>query len=368
MTDDLARLARMFRQFADLEFRGESPTYERLARDLADAPELAGPLLAAPPGQRRALLYFAAAQYLIRTAVPEHPLRRYLRVLGGDRAPDDGLLTAFADLVATHGAALARICASRTTQTNEARRCALLRPALGRAAGDRPVALIELGTSAGLLLLPDRYAYHYTGARDERHGPAGALTLTCEVRGAGWPDHLDRGLRIAARTGIDLHPCDPADPDAVNWLRSCVWPEQTDRLARLDAALAEAAAVRPTLVPGDMVTALPGVLASVGDGVLPLVFASNALTYLPGATRAALVDLLAAEGTRRDLAVVVNEAARVGVRLFSAAAPAGPDAEAIGTLAVVAWRDGVPSVDVLAETAPHGAWLSWQPRSYPYGA
>src|SRR5206468_2192194 len=127
------------------------------------------------------------------------------------------------------------------------------------------------------------------------------------------------------------------------------------------------ARVRPRVVTGDMVTALPGVLAEVGPAVLPLVFSSNALTYLPAEARSALAGVLAATGAERDLAVVVNEAARFGVRLFSGAAPDGPAAEAIATLAVVAWRDGTPRVDVLAQTAPHGAWLDWQPRSYPYG-
>src|SRR2546421_4460979 len=149
----------MFRHFAEVEFRGSSPVYERLALNLAGEPELAAPLLAAPPGQRRALLYFAAAQYLLRTSVPEHPLRAYLPNLDGERVPDGGLWTAFTDLVRNHGGELANLCATRTTQTNEARRSALLRPGLGRAgalAAGRPLALVALGAHSGPPPLPDR--------------------------------------------------------------------------------------------------------------------------------------------------------------------------------------------------------------------
>lgn len=362
----------MFRHFAEREFRGSSPVYERLAQHLADQPDLAEPLLAAPPGQRRALLYFAATQYLLRTSVPEHPLRAYLRNLGGERAPDGGLWTAFTDLVRNHGGELADLCATRTTQTNEARRAALLRPGLGRAAAlaaDRPVALIELGTSAGLLLLPDRFGYRYRGDnRMERHGRADApdaLTMECAVRGPAWPE-VATDLAVATRTGIDLNPIDPADDDAVTWLRSCVWPEHAERLARLDAALAEARATGPTLIGGDLVATLPAVLTSVAPDALPVVFASNALTYLSPDGWAALVATLAAAGTGRDLVVVLNEAAICGLQLFSTGAPREPKGEVVQTLTVVAWQDGTPTVEALALTAPHGAWLEWRPRRHPY--
>jgi hypothetical protein len=370
--DDRARLVRMFRHFAELEFRGSSPVYERLALALADQPGLAEPLLAAPPGQRRALLYFAAAQYLLRTSLPAHPLRAYLPNLGGERAPDGGLLTTFTDLVRNHGGDLAELCATRTTQTNEARRAALLRPGFGRAAGlaaGRPVALIELGTSAGLLLLPDRFGYRYVGAgRVERHGRADAppaLTMECEVRGPAWPE-VAIDLAVATRTGIDLNPVDPADDDAVTWLRSCIWPEHAERLARLDAALAEARATGPTLIAGDLVARLPAVLAAVHPAALPVVFTSNALTYLSPAAWAALVATLAAVGADRDLAVVLNEAAICGLQLFSTGAPRGPKGLVAQTLTVVAWRAGSPSVEALALAAPHGSWLEWRPGQHPY--
>jgi hypothetical protein len=362
----------MFRHFAELEFRGSSPVYERLALALADQPELAEPLLAAPPGQRRALLYFAAAQYLLRTSVPEHPLRAYLPNLGGERAPDSGLWTAFTDLVRNHGGELGRLCATRTTQTNEARRAALLRPGFGRAAAlaaGRPVALVELGTSAGLLLLPDRFGYRYSGDnRIAQHGRAdapAALTMECAVRGPAWPD-VATDLGVATRTGIDLHPIDPADDLAVTWLRSCIWPEHAERLARLDAALAEARATGPTLIAGDLVATLPAVLADVPADALPVVFTSNALTYLSPAGWAALVATLAAAGARRDLAVVLNEAAICGLQLFSTGAPRGPRGLVAQTLTVVTWRDGSPAVEALGLAAPHANWLEWRPGQHPY--
>ena len=338
-----------------------------LANAIAEAPGLGEPLLSAPPRQRLALLYFAAVQFLLRGPARGHPLSAYLPTLGGTREPDGGLVPAFAAFVRDHCGELAALCASRTTQTNEARRTALLRPAFAHVTevlDGRPVGLVELGTSAGLLLIPDRYGYRYGGDLYGRPDPPADLVMSCELRGPGRPPHLDRAPVIADRVGLDLHPVDATDPAAADWLRSCVWPEQRDRLARLDAALAEVASAAPRLVEGDMVAALAPVLSTV-DAV-PLVFASNALLYLTCDAQADLVRTLAGIGAERDLALVVNEVAGSGLRLFAPDSPA-PDSEvAVGTLTLVTWLDGRHTVTSLADTAPHGQWLRWRPAEYPY--
>ncbi len=364
--NEVDRLLRMFRSFREREFAGASEVYTRLSDAIAEAPGLAEPLFAAPPEQRRALLYFAATQYLLRTSAHGHPLARYLPTLGGSRAVDAGLVPVFAAFVRAYGGDLAELCAARTTQTNEPLRSALLRPAFARAArllGDRPVALVELGTSAGLLLLADRYGYRYRGQRYGRPDAPEALVMECEVRG-GLPADLDREPVIAERVGLDLHPVDAADPAAADWLRSCVWPEHTGRLARLDAALAEAVRTAPRLVAGDMVAGLPAVLSDV-DAV-PLVFASNAVNYLPATARAELAATLAGTGLRRDLVVVLNESASCGLDLFAPDNPRPARARAVCTLVMVAWLDGRPRVTELATTGTHARWLRWWVRDHPY--
>jgi hypothetical protein len=364
---DVDRLVRMFQEFATREFAGHSIRYELLSHAIAEAPGLGEPLLSAPPTQRLALLYFAATQFLLRGPARGHPLTGYLPTLGGSREPDGGLIPTFAAFVRDFGGELAALCASRTTQTNEARRSAVLRPAFAQAAqfmDGRPVALVELGTSAGLLLILDRYGYDYGGERYGRPDAGPELTMSCELRGPVRPAHLDRAPEIAERVGLDLYPVDAADAAATDWLRSCVWPEQVDRLARLNAALVEVAAVAPRLVACDMVAGLPAELSTV-DAV-PLVFASNALTYLTEAARADLVRTLEQAGARRDLVLVLNEAASAGLRLFAADSPPPAPGYAISTLTLVTWLGGRRTVTALGRTAPHGQWLHWEPAGYPY--
>jgi hypothetical protein len=363
---DVDRLVRMFRGFAAHDFAGHSVRYELLSLAIAEAPGLGEPLLSAPSTQRRALLYFAATQFLLRGPARGHPLAGYLPTLGGSREPDGGLIPTFAAFVRDFGGELAALCASRTTQTNEALRSAVLRPAFAQAAQlleGRPVGLVELGTSAGLLLIPDRYGYCYGGERYGRPDAGPELTMNCELRGRARPAYLDRPAEIAERVGLDLHPVDAADAAATDWLRSCVWPEQVDRLARLNAALVEVAAAAPRLVACDMVAELATVLSTV-DAV-PLVFTSNALTYLTGDAQADLVRTLDQAGTGRDLVLVMNEAPTAGLRLF-ADTPTPPPGLNVGTLTLVTWLGGRRTVTALGRTGPHGQWLQWEPTGYAY--
>ena len=105
----------------------------------------------------------------------------------------------------------------RRTQTNEAARCALMLPLL--AALPQPLALLEVGASAGLCLLPDRYGYDYDGppARRGISRPCAALPKRPAAPRGQLPE-------IAWRAGLDLDPIDVFDPEQVRWLELLIWP------------------------------------------------------------------------------------------------------------------------------------------------
>ena len=105
---------------------------------------------------------------------------------------------------------------ARATQTNEAGRCAVLLPVL--AALPQPLALLEVGASAGLCLYPDRYAYRYG---DQVLG-AGEPVLDCAATGVAPPPARPE---VVWRAGLDLNPLDVTDPADVAWLDALIWPE-----------------------------------------------------------------------------------------------------------------------------------------------
>ena len=99
-------------------------------------------------------------------------------MLGGDASWDD-----LGAALEQHAAFLRRWCAEQEVQTNEVQRSWALLPAFLSLADGRPFDLLELGPSAGLNLLWDRYAYRYaTGDVGERGAPAFAATTGCRRR------------------------------------------------------------------------------------------------------------------------------------------------------------------------------------------
>jgi hypothetical protein len=318
--EELTRIARGYRTFVE-EAVGSSPLYGRLAADVADDRDVLRFLAELPVGKRQPNLLFAAVQYL-------------------HGAPEDG--RELHRLVVGDGERLRMTMTARATQTNEPARCAALLPPLAQL--DGPLALIEVGASAGLCLYPDRYSYEYDGR------PVGARSpvhLRCTTTGdlplpARLPD-------VAARIGIDLNPLDAADPDDRAWLRALVWPgpNAADRLRRLDAAAEIAGREPPRMLTGDLLDRLPDALALVPPGSTPVVFHTAVLPYVPSDRRAAFLQQVASLPVRW-----IAQEARGVVPGTGETSSSGWGTDFVLSL------DGRP----LALTAPHGGRIDWLPE------
>ena len=173
----------------------------------------------------------------------------------------------------------------RSTQTNEAGRCATLLPVLSGMPG--PLALLEVGASAGLCLYPDRYRYDYgSGVVGDGDGPV----LECAwERDAPPPTHRPE---VVWRGGLDLHPLDVTDPDDLHWLECLVWPEQEQRRERLRQAAAVVAAEPPLLVTGDLVDDLVHLAAQAPQDATLVVFHTAVLGYVEPDRRRQFADLV----------------------------------------------------------------------------
>lgn len=135
----------------------------------------------------------------------------------------------------------------------------------GRAAGarDENLALVEVGPSAGLNLLWDRYGYDY-GAAGQWGDLDSPVRIESAVR-AGNPPLPDETPPVASRVGIDLNPLDVTDPDDARWLRSLVWPEHDERHRVLANAIDAARRTPPDIREGDALELLPEVVAEIPD-------------------------------------------------------------------------------------------------------
>jgi len=299
------------------EAHGRSAAYEALAYAVAADQPLLHFLSTLPRAKRQPNLLFAAAYYLL------------------GEPPQIGTLRG---LVRRDAARLTQVMLARRTQTNEPARCATLLPVLAALPG--PLALIEVGASAGLTLLVDRYSYDYGGHRVEGLDPA-APVLRCTVSG---PAPLPTAVpTVAWRAGLDLNPLDVTSDDDVHWLSCLIWPGEGDRRQRLAAAVATARRDPPAIHRGDLLTDLPALAARAPADATLVVYHSAVLAYVspPGRREfAAIVGGLDAVWLSNEAPGVVESVPRTSA----------PDA------AFVLARDGRTA---LALTGGHGDWLCW---------
>lgn len=313
--------ATWYRSFGEREARGQSAIYEQWAQGVADDSALIALIDELPLQKRQPNLIFACARLL---GAPEGDYRSFRR------------------WVAQNWAAVVPEALARSTQTNEARRCASLLPALALIPG--PLALLEVGASAGLCLFPDRYSYSYDDEPriDPATGPSEVLLECATTGGVPRPAMLPQ---VVWRAGLDRCPLNVRDAADMHWLETLVWPEQHERRARLRAAIRIAVSDPPRIVRADA-SELASLAAEVPTGATLVVITSAVLVYLPFAERMRFVDSV------RDLDArwVSLEGAR-GLPTVREALPDDGGSEARFVLAL----DEVP----LAFTGPHGQSLDW---------
>ncbi len=353
---DLDQLAGRFARFVDTT-RARAPLYARLSAPISTDPQLLALLHHAPETQQLPVLLFAAVHDLLLDSDQRDGdrLRRHYPNLT-DRPDAGDPFPAFRDFCLDHADQLAGLLATRHTQTNEVGRCAQFVPALGLLAAEvGSLAMVDVGTSAGLNLALTHYRYDYApgGVVDGSAGSPVTVVLPCATRGeppipAGMPP-------VIRAVGLDANPIDVGDVDAVRWLEACVWPDQADRFRRLVDAVEVARAAGVDVRAGDAVDRVAMVIEEVAAVAHPVVVTSWALNYLPGPRRLDFVAQLDRLGRTGDLSWIVAESPQQTPEL---PVPATPD-EAITVLSVVRWRGGRRSARRLATTHPHGYWLSW---------
>jgi hypothetical protein len=349
--------------------------YARLAQLVVQHPRMLQLLDAAPPTQRRPTLFFAAIHdqllALREQDASEMPaLAAYFPSLGGDRRPDDDQLpAALEDFITSHGPALQATIASRTTQTNEVGRSAVLWPALSEIAerhDNRPLALFDFGCSAGLNLSVDAFRIEYRQRDGSLWQAIEAVdpqtpTLRCRVLG-GTPSLAP--WRIEARMGVDCSPVALDDERALRWLRACLWPSERERAERFERALRQARlAKHPVLATDDGVAVLSSWLRELPPDVTPVLFDSWVLTYFTAdelTRHVERVQALIREHGLVWLSADDDQRLRATTGLQTPV-PAGPTEPGTPTWWSITERDGSGGLNsrLLARSHPHGAWLDW---------
>ena len=242
---------------------------------------------------------------------------------------------------------LARFVQEQGVQTNEVQRCFALLPAflsLAHEAGAGTLDLLELGPSAGLNLLWDRYAYAY------RNGSWGSSRLM--LRGVEYApvpgEVLETAVEVRRRRGIDLKPVDVTSDHGARLLRAFLWPGRVERAQRLRQAIQILGREPPELIRGDYVELLPTLLAQRDDEALTVVFQTASTGYLPADRRAELRELLEAAGRDGPLGWISTRAGEEREE----------ERDDGYELEIALWPGGLRRL--LLRCDFHGRWLRWR--------
>jgi hypothetical protein len=248
---------------------------------------------------------------------------------------------AFVAVVERHLVRL-RPALAQQVQTNEVRRAAGLLGGFLSVAQETglPLRVLEIGSSAGLLLFWDRYRYELG---PHRWGdPAAALCLTSDWSGP--PPPLQAEVRVASRQGCDLHPLDATDPVQLRRIQSYYWADQVDRQRLLLAAAGALSGPAPVerIRAGDFVARET---AARHEGVATVLFHSSMWWYVPRSEQLAITEAMERAGAEAD--------ARAPLAWLRSEPPDLERSE----LRLRTWPDGDDRL--LARVAHHGQWVEW---------
>ncbi len=236
----------MYRRFGELDAAQTSPVYERVAVALSESDDALRAIEAAP-ARKRSPTVILAALHDLALAGRAPALAAAYTAADGNAAADAAI-----DTLVRMTDSVVSIAMRRQRPTNQTGRCAVLYPAIAEAArraGANTVGLIDVGCCAGLNLSVDGVGITYSN-RQSLGDPSSPVQLSCSIVG-------DRPIptraipEVVARVGVDRDPLDVTDPDDARWLRACLWPDQPERAARLEAEIALALTVPPLLLQGD---------------------------------------------------------------------------------------------------------------------
>ncbi|QBD76411.1 DUF2332 domain-containing protein [Ktedonosporobacter rubrisoli] len=348
--EQVKKLARHFTGHGSMIYRGtspenSSPLYAYLSQQIAADPALLSLVAEADQSTTITNLFFGAVHFLLLSG-SEHPLRAYYPDMSTTTRPPEEAFPTFREFCLEHAEKIREIVTTRYVQTNEVRRCAGLFPAFSLLASrleHQPLAIVEIGASAGLHLLWDRYAYDY-GSGQILGKPDSPVHIRSSVRGPYPLPAMTSLPEVIYRIGLDINPLNVQDPNDTRWLRALIWPEHADRLQLLEAALKVARQEPPTLVAGDAAAILPEVLAQVPGEAALCVFHSYVLNQMPESVRQRILEHIAQHARQRNLFQLAQDG-------YSLRTPP--------QLRLYTYQQGKMQTEYLANCESHGRWLEW---------
>ena len=335
------QLALRFENFSTIECKGSSELYEFLSIKVSEDNEILELCKEAREGQPVPNLLFGAVHYLLLKGM-NHPVKQYYpSIVGNYRKVEEQAFISFKEFCNIYKEEIILILKTKLVQTNEVRRCSYLYPIISLIYSKvkKPLSLVEIGTSAGLQLLWDKYSYSY--GTDEIYGDKNSsVHITSDVKGGKIPEMLPEAPPVSSKIGLDLHVNDLRDVEDYLWLKALIWPEHRERLELFEKA-AECYKENPVeLIEGDGVNLLTEVLETLSEDTAICVFHTHVANQLPEDLKHTLIETIEETGNGKDVFHIYNNIWDRKLHLDY-------------------FIDGVEHNEIIGDTDGHGRWFEW---------
>jgi len=337
---NVERVIRSFQTFKE-DCVESSPFYEFLVSEILQDEEILRLSMNTRKGQPIANMLLGAVHYILLRGV-DHPLALYYPSISDRPKPKEDMYPHFIDFCTVFRGEIVSLMQRKYIQTNEVRRCAYLYPVFSSifANEDRPLALVEIGTSSGLQLFLDSYAYTYGDGR-----VYGNKTSTVHIKSqlVGEPEEeLSFVLpEIGTRVGVDLHRIDVTSEEDQLWLEALIWPEHSDRRKLFEHATEYVERDKVDWIEGDGIELLENIVKDIPDDEILCVFHTHVANQFSEASKEKLLQHIETIGAERPIYHIYNNIWDRNLHI-DYVSPQGKKSHIVGT------------------TESHGRWFTWE--------
>jgi len=342
-TFKLQQLSDRFQQFS-IECKGSSKLYELLSLHIAGEKEILRLGAYARSGQPIPNLLFGAVHYLLLKGI-DHPLKDFYMSITKNPDKMENCPPFFTDFCSKYENEIIHLLQTKLVQTNEVRRCAYLYPAFCYIyeLTKQPLALIEIGTSAGFQLLWDQYKYSY-GTGEIYGNKNSNIHLMSEIKSSNSPFFFEEPPPVSHRIGTDLHINNVSNQDDYLWLMALIWPEHHDRRTMLREVAQVVNNNNLKLIQGDGITLIPKITEQVKDNSTLCIFHTHVANQFSHGDKVRLLDKIQKISRKRDVFHLYNN-------MFD------------GELHLDYIIDGKKQMKTIGKTEGHGNWFEWRINS-----
>lgn len=337
---NIRQTAKEFEVFAK-DCQDSSPLYEFLALSIAKHEELLTLSMFAREGQPKPNMLLGAVHHLLLRS-KSHSLALYYPNIVEEPKDLTDVFRHFVNFCRTFREDIINILQTKRVQTNEVRRCAYLYPSFAYIYEQvkKPLAFIEIGTSAGLQLLWDQYSYSYQS--DDVYGmKQSPVRIMSEVKGGNLPFLPKDSPPVSHRIGLDLHINDVSHRKDYLWLLSLIWPEHHDRRELFKQAAKCIHMEDLHLIEGDGIKLLPDLSKTIPPSSVICVFHTHVANQFSVAQKHQLLNEIKSIGQSRDIFHFYNN-------MWD------------GNLHLDYYIQGKEHRHTVGQANSHGKWFTWQ--------